>query len=95
VSDVADTPYDMDTRMGLARRMVDLEKPAHTVFDVRFYWAMFRVGAARLELDTLLGQGSRAPELIPAVLLGRTYVGASFVGGPARPPGGDRLLLGC
>ncbi len=95
VSSVADTPYDMNTRLGLAQRIVELEKPAHTVYDLRFYWAMFRVGAARLGLDSLLGQGSRAPELIPATLLGQAYLGASFVGGPARPPGGDRLLLGC
>jgi phage tail-like protein len=95
VSDVSFDPFEMETRTGRARRVVDLEKPAHTVYDVRFYWALFRVGEARLEVDTLLGQGSRAPELIPAAVLGKTYIGASFVGGAGRPPRGDRLLIAC
>jgi phage tail-like protein len=74
--------------LALARRIVGLEKPAHTVFDVRFYWAMNRVGEARLGLDSAIGQGSRAPELIPGAVLGRAYVGAAFVGGPDAPPRG-------
>jgi phage tail-like protein len=72
-------PAALDERLRLAQRIVDLEKPAHTVFDVRLYWALNRVGEARLGVDTLLGQGSRAPELIPHATLGRAYVGASFV----------------
>lgn len=67
-------------RMDLAQRIVDLEKPAHTVFDVRFFWAMFRVGDARLEYDTLMDQGSRAPQLLPDALVGSSFLGASFVG---------------
>ena len=93
VADVAIDPSDLERRLGLARRIVDLEKPAHTVFDVRYYWAFFRVGEARLGIDTQLGAGSRAPELIPPAVLGRAYLGASFVGGAARPADGDRLLL--
>lgn len=92
-------PVELDERLRLAQRIVDLEKPAHTVFDVRMYWALNRVGEARLGVDTLLGQGSRAPELIPYALLGRAYVGASFVGQeqPNRDdaPGLDRALLAC
>ncbi|WP_028079980.1 phage tail protein [Solimonas soli] len=82
-------------RLRLARRIVELEKPAHTIFELRFYWAMFRIGEARLGLDTTLGQGSRAPELIPSTVLGRGYVGASFVAGPAPLRDGDRLRLDC
>lgn len=71
-----------------ARRIVEIEKPAHTRFDIRFYWAMNRVGEARLGLDSAIGQGSRAPELVPGAILGRAYAGASFVGGPPVPPRG-------
>jgi len=78
--------------LALARRIVGLEKPAHTVFDVRFYWAMNRVGEARLGLDSAIGQGSRAPELIPGAVLGRAYLGAAFVGGPDAPPRGRERL---
>ena len=95
VADVTADPFEMERRLGLARRIVELEKPAHTVFDVRFYWAFFRVGEARLGIDTQIGAGSRAPELIPAAVLGRAYVGASFVGGAERPKDGDRLLTAC
>jgi hypothetical protein len=80
------------SQLALARRIVALEKPAHTVFDVRFYWAMNRIGEARLGLDSAIGQGSRAPELVPAAILGRAYAGATFVGGPATPPRGRRQI---
>lgn len=95
LADVTADPFQLEERLGLARRIVELEKPAHTVFDVRFYWAFNRVGAARLGLDTQLGAGSRAPELIPTAVLGRAYVGASFVGGAARPQAADRLRIEC
>ena len=50
-------------------------KPAHTVFDIRFYWALNRIGEARLGLDTVLDVGSRAPQLLPdAVLAGLIWV---------------------
>jgi len=91
---VSDTSV-LEQRLGLARRIVELEKPAHPGFDVRFFWAFNRVGEARLGLDTQIGAGSRAPELVPDAVLGRAYLGASFVGGPARPTAGDRLRVDC
>jgi len=84
VTGVTEDPFDLDERLRRARRIVEIEKPAHTVFDVRLYWALNRVGEARLGIDTLLNAGSRAPELIPDAVLGRAYIGASFVGGPTR-----------
>jgi hypothetical protein len=75
-----------------ARRIVEIEKPAHTRFDIRFYWAMNRIGEARLGLDSAIGQGSRAPELVPGAVLGRAYAGASFVGGPPAPPRGRERI---
>jgi phage tail-like protein len=75
-----------------ARRIVEVEKPAHTRFDIRFYWAMNRIGDAKLGLDTSIGQGSRAPELIPGAVLGRAYTGAAFIGGPASPPKGRERI---
>jgi phage tail-like protein len=81
-------------RLDLSRRIVDLEKPAHTVFDVRFYWDMFRVGEARLQLDTIIDQGSRAPQLLPKLVLGQGFVGESYLAPTALEGARDRNVLG-
>lgn len=46
-------------KMRLVKRIVELEKPAHTSFTIKQYWAMFRVGEVRVGIDTVLGQGGR------------------------------------
>jgi hypothetical protein len=79
-------------RLELARRIVALEKPAHTTFDVDLYWALFRLGAARIGHDTVLEAGSRAPELLPEVVLGLDYVGESHI---ARRTLRGRTVLEC
>ncbi|MDM0001808.1 phage tail protein [Variovorax sp. J22P240] len=84
----------LDRQVEFAQRVVRLEKPAHTAFDVRSYWAMFRVGQVRVGLDSLLGIGSRAPELAPQLVIGNGRVGASRVAFERHVPG-DRLLLAC
>jgi phage tail-like protein len=81
-------------QLALAQRVIELEKPAHTMFEVKFYWALFRVGAARLGLDTLVGLGSRAPELLTPMVLNRGFLSESVLA-PTPPkdiPG--RFLVG-
>lgn len=88
-------------RKALAERIVELEKPAHTRFDVRFYWAMFRAGEARLGFDTQLDKGSRAPDLMPQLVLDRGFLAeARLAGSPGERfeerqmiPGRDVLAL--
>jgi hypothetical protein len=91
---LAFNPEEHQRRMDLSRRIVELEKPAHTVFDVKFYWAMFRIGEARLALDTLLAQGSRAPQLLPALVLDQGFVGESYLGAPVPENACDRFIMG-
>jgi phage tail-like protein len=58
-----------------AAAVVDRERPAHAAFDVQLYWALFRVGAARVAHDTALGEGSR----FAALVLGAGYLGESLL----------------
>ncbi|HXM33571.1 MAG TPA: phage tail protein, partial [Pyrinomonadaceae bacterium] len=91
---LAFSPEEHQRRLALSRRIIDLEKPAHTVFDVKFYWAMFRLGEARLQLDTVIDQGSRAPQLLPQLVLGQGFVGESYLAAPAAESASDRYILG-
>jgi hypothetical protein len=82
------------TRLDLVRRVVELEKPAHTVFDVKFYWALFRVGSARLGEDTLVYRGGREPDLLPPLRLGQGYLAESHLV-PGHPQNvEERLIVG-
>jgi phage tail-like protein len=77
--------FDHDARRALASRVVSIQKPAHTVFDVRFYWSAFRVGEARLERDTVIDLGSRSPALLRPLVLGVEHLGESTLGGDPAP----------
>jgi phage tail-like protein len=66
-------------RRELALRVVELEKPAHTACEVKYYWALFRTGSARLGDDTVLGQGSRDPRLMRPGVLGQAFAGESYL----------------
>jgi phage tail-like protein len=85
-----DSPETQLQRRRLAERVVELEKPAHTYFDVRLYWGMFRAGEARVGLDTLLGPGARAS----ALALDRGALGDSFLGYVPPWTARDRLVVG-
>ena len=88
VNDVA-----FQERLALAKRIITLEKPAHTTFDIQYYWAMFRVGDARLGEDTLIGQGSRAPQLLPPMVLGQGYLVESTLVAGHPQNGSERMLV--
>ncbi len=62
-------------RVDLVQRIVELEKPVHTQFEVRGYWDVFRIGEARLGLDTALGEGSR----FAAMVIGYHYLASSYL----------------
>jgi len=77
---LSDTSGTQATRLAVAQRVATLQKPVHTAFDVKLYWAMFCAGEARLGQDTLLGSGSR----FAALVLGQGGLGASNLA-PANP----------
>jgi phage tail-like protein len=70
---------DRDARLDLARRVIALEKPAHTSFEVKFFWAFFRVGEARVGEETIVDLGSRSPELLSPFVLNRNYLGSGWL----------------
>ena len=63
-------------RRDLAQRVAQQEKPAHTDFDVKLYWAVFSAGLSRVGLETVVGPSSR----FAALLLGQGSMAGSFLG---------------
>jgi hypothetical protein len=73
----------------MVSRIVDLEKPAHTDYEVRRYWDYFRVGEARLGLDTILGEDAR---FVP-MILGQNALSGGYLAYPPPMSAADRLVL--
>ncbi|MET0753414.1 MAG: hypothetical protein ABWZ66_08575, partial [Pyrinomonadaceae bacterium] len=89
-----ETPEEQNRKLELVRRVVDLEKPAHTICDYRYYWNLFRLEEVRLGMDTLLGLGSRDPLLNPSLVIGESYVGESRLSLPQPEKYSSRYVLG-
>jgi len=88
------SPGSNDTRrLDLARRIVALEKPAHTIFDVDYYWSWFRLGEARLGEDTVVDLGSRSPALFAPFQIDRTRLGAAWLTPDAARLAPGRTIL--
>jgi len=87
---LGDGPERQLERRRLAERITLVEKPAHTAFDVKLYWALFRVGEARVGLDTIVGTGSRSAALV----LDRGLLGGAHLGFAEPWNARDRLVVG-
>lgn len=68
-------------QLDAVRRIVDLQKPAHSCYTLQTLWELFRVGTARLEIDTDLGDGRCFTPLV----LGAGFVGAGSSLGARHP----------
>jgi hypothetical protein len=66
---------ERDARLARAAALVERERPAHTSYQVKLYWALFRVGTARVGLDTVLGEGSR----YTAMVLSASHLGEGYL----------------
>jgi phage tail-like protein len=85
-----DSPAVQASKLDLAGRITNIEKPAHTAFDVKLYWALCRVGEARVGLETVLGATSRSVALV----LGRGLLAGSHLGFAAPWNVTGRLVAG-
>jgi phage tail-like protein len=89
-----DNQAALDERRARAERIINLEKPAQTNFEVKFYWAAFRLGAARLGTDTIVDRGSRMLNLTRPVILDQTYLAESYLASRNPPDLTDRQIVG-
>lgn len=85
-----DTEAERERRAGKVRRVVEVERPAHTAFTVTSYWAAMRVGEARVGLETVVGEGSR----FVALAIDRDRLAQAYVSGGPGWNERDRVLVG-
>lgn len=83
-------PEERARRKARVEEIVRREKPAHTDFDVELFWALFRVGSARLGLDTQVGESSR----FAALALGLGRLGEARLAVPHPWNVAERRVLG-
>jgi hypothetical protein len=80
-------------RKEIAERVVEIEKPAHTTFDVKYYWSQFRIGFARLGSDTALEYGSDDQRLLRPAVVEESYVGEAYLATRNLPRMRERQIL--
>jgi phage tail-like protein len=69
-------PEDLsDEHRAMVEKIIRLEKPAHTRYDIRRFWDLFLVGQVRLGIDTILGEEGR---FLP-IILGRDYLSEGYL----------------
>jgi phage tail-like protein len=86
---IVQVPYDLtDDQLAMVRRIVDLEKPAHTAYDLLRSSESFSIGTARFGLETRIGQNRQyEPMRLGGAYLAETYLDIPF---PYTIP--DRLV---
>ncbi|PYS42658.1 MAG: hypothetical protein DMF71_08805 [Acidobacteria bacterium] len=84
----------LDERRARAERIINVEKPGHTGFEVKFYWAAFRLGEARLGTDTIVDRGSRMLYLTRPLILDETYLAEGYLASRNPPDLADRQITG-
>lgn len=87
---VDEQPALRQQRLEQAKQVVTREKPAHTHFEVKLYWALFRVGSARLGIDSIVGEGSR----YTAIVLNQEYLGRGYLAAAHPFTVNDRFVIG-
>ena len=84
-------PHNLDDeQLDMVRRIIELEKPAHTDFTLGRYWDHFNAGTARLGHDTSLGESSLATQQS----LGESYLGDTYLDIPYPVNLPDRIVFG-
>ena len=88
-----EAPETRALRAAQVDAVVRRERPAHTDFEVKQFWALFRVGLARLGVDSVLGDSGRFVAMVlDAGYLGEGWLAEGHPWTSARPVvGRDRL----
>lgn len=74
-----DTDEQRQRKIGRVTQVVAADRPGHTEFSVKPYWALFRVGEARVGYETIVGERSRYYEIV----LGERRLAEGFLTGRA------------